>query len=68
MAPSLHDAFLHEVEAFLAATGMSASAFGGGAVGDRAFVSKLRKDDRSPSLKTADRVRSFMASEQWQHE
>lgn len=50
---------LQEIERFLSRTGMKAADFGQQAVGDGAFVYRLRsgKDTR---LKTADRVRAFM--------
>lgn len=53
---------LKEIEAFLIRTGMKASDFGHQAVGDVAFVYRLRsgKDTR---LKTADRVRRFMTDQ-----
>ncbi len=52
---------LAEIERFLTRTGMNATDFGHQAVGDVAFVHRLRagKDTR---LKTADRVRAFMES------
>jgi hypothetical protein len=58
---SLAQNFLSEVEAFLARTKMSASAFGHGAVNDPNFVSDLR-EGRTPSLRLADRVHEFMRS------
>lgn len=58
---SLAQTFLAEVEAFLARTKMSASAFGHGAVNDPNFVGDLRKG-RMPSLRLADEVHQFMRS------
>lgn len=51
--------FLEEIEAFMAAHGMSESKFGQDALGDHKFVGQVRSG-RSPSLKTAERVRRFM--------
>lgn len=50
---------LDEIEAFLKASGMSATAFGTQALNDPAFVQDLR-DGRDPKLSTADRIREFM--------
>jgi len=55
-----HEAFLSDIEVFLASTGMGAARFGKEAIGDPNFVRNLR-DGRSPSLKTAERVMSFIA-------
>jgi fumarate hydratase class II len=52
--------FLAEIEAFLAEAGMKATAFGRSAVNDGKFVFDLRRG-RTSSLRTADRVRRFMA-------
>ena len=54
-----HEAFLSDVEAFLASSGMPPARFGKDAIGDPNFVRNLR-NGRSPSLMTADRVRAFM--------
>lgn len=51
--------FLHDIEAFLAATGTSASSFGIRAVNDSAFVGDVR-DGRSVSLGLVDKVYAFM--------
>ncbi len=51
--------FLAQVEAFLKATGFKPTEFGAQAVGDPAFIGKLRRG-RSPTLKTADRVMAFI--------
>jgi len=58
---TLSEHFRHEVEAFLAATGFKPTEFGRQAVGDPSFVLNLRRG-RSPTLATADKVLSFMAS------
>jgi phosphopantothenoylcysteine decarboxylase/phosphopantothenate--cysteine ligase len=50
---------LAEIEAFLAATGVTATKFGIAAVNDGHLVANLRKGS-SVTLKTADRVRSYM--------
>ena len=50
---------LQEIEAFLKATGMSATAFGIKALNDPPFVQQLR-DGRDPKLSTAERCRAFM--------
>lgn len=53
---------LHEVEAFLKDTGMSAGRFGELTVGDRAFVGTLRRG-RDPMLRTVDRITKFIDAE-----
>ena len=60
MAISLHDQFTHEVEAFLARTGMGHTSFGAACLGDPRFIADLR-GGRSPSARTIDKVRAFMA-------
>ncbi len=52
-------ALLREIEAFLAATGVTATKFGLAAVNDGHLVANLRKGS-GVTLKTADRVRAFM--------
>lgn len=52
--------FVREVEAFLAVTGVKPSMLGLETIGDPSFVSRLRAG-ASPYLKTADRVRAWMA-------
>ena len=52
--------FRLEVEAYLAVTGSKASLVGEEAIGNRSFVSRLRKGS-SPHLSTVDRVRTWMA-------
>lgn len=51
---------LHEIEAFLGETQMSASYFGKRAVGNSELVARLR-DGGDVTLRTAERVRLFMA-------
>ena len=51
---------LSEIEAFLAATGMAATALGREAVNDSHLVARLRKGT-SVTLKTADKVRAYLA-------
>lgn len=50
-----------EIDAFLAETGMSATAFGTECLGDSNFLPDIRGGGRLPSLKTMDRVRAFMS-------
>lgn len=52
---------LQKIEAFLKATGMSATAFGIKALNDPPFVQQLR-DGRDPKMSTAQRCEEFMAS------
>jgi hypothetical protein len=54
------DAFLAEIEAFLARERVPSSMFGRAAVGDPNFVRDLR-DGRAPSLRLVDRARAYMA-------
>jgi hypothetical protein len=51
--------FIAQVEGFLKRTGIKPSEFGQQAVGDRAFITNLRRG-RSPTLATVDRVLAFM--------
>ena len=53
-------AFVREVEAFLAVTGVKPSMLGLETAGDPSFVTRLRAG-ASPRLKTVDRVRAWMA-------
>lgn len=53
---------LKEIEDFLRLTGMSPSKFGKEAVRDQAFVFDLR-ESRSPSGRTAKKVREYIAAE-----
>lgn len=59
-AMTLSEQFLAEVDAFLSRTGMDPTRFGRQALNDPNFVFSVRKG-RSPSLRTIDRVRQFMA-------
>jgi hypothetical protein len=54
------DAFLSEIETFLARERAAPSTFGRAAVGDPNFVSELRCG-RAPSLRLVDRARAYMA-------
>ncbi len=60
--PSAARDLLTEIEAFLAATGVTPTKLGLAAVNDGHLVANLRKGT-SITLKTADRVRSYMASQ-----
>ena len=51
---------LAEIEAFLASTGATPTKFGLAAVNDGHLVANLRKG-HSVTLKTADKVRAYMA-------
>ena len=51
---------LKDIEAFLEAHDMSATTFGLRAVGDKAFVFRLRKKNRGVRSDTMDRVMSFI--------
>ena len=59
--PPLAPGFRREVEAFLEVTGVKASVLGAEAAGNRSLVGSLRKG-ASPSLRTVDRVRAWMAA------
>ena len=59
--PPLGPLLRAEVEAFLAVSGTKASVLGGEAVGNPAFVGRLRRG-ASPQLQTFDRVRAWMAA------
>lgn len=54
------DQFRSEVEEYLTATDMKPTQFGVAALKDPGFVFELRTG-RSPTLKTIDRVRAWMA-------
>jgi hypothetical protein len=56
---SSQQAFLDEVETYLAEAACAATTFGEKAVGDPKFVFELRTG-RSPKLPMVDRVRKFM--------
>ncbi len=53
---------LEEVETFLAATGMNASAFGHAVANEGKLVKRMR-DGSSVTLRKADEIRAFMAAE-----
>jgi 2,4-dienoyl-CoA reductase-like NADH-dependent reductase (Old Yellow Enzyme family) len=55
------EAFLAEIETFLARERVSSSTFGRAAIGDPNFVRELR-DGRAPNLRMVDRARAYMAS------
>lgn len=57
------DAFLAEIEAYLARERCAPSTFGRSAVGDPSFVWELR-EGRAPSLRLVDRARAYMARQQ----
>lgn len=59
--PPLEPLLKAEVEAFLAVSGTKASVLGEEALGDRAFVGRLRRG-ASPYLETFDRARAWMAA------
>ncbi len=52
---------LAEIEAFLKASGLSATAFGTHALNDPPFVAQLR-EGRDIKLSTAEKCRAFMAN------
>lgn len=54
--------FLAEIEAFLAESGMNATAFGRSALNDPSFVGDLKKG-RKPNLGLVDRVHAFIQSQ-----
>ena len=56
---STREQLLKEIDRFLQATGMTSTMFGVKAVGDRAFMIRLR-EGREPTTRTVDRIRSFM--------
>ena len=53
---------LQEIDAFLAETGMTQTRFGLDAMNNSSFVRQLR-NGHSVTLRTMDRVRTFMAKE-----
>src|SRR5262245_3078906 len=57
---------LSEIEAFLAETGMAATKLGLSAVNDSHLVKRLRQGS-SVTLKTADRLRAYLAQERARH-
>jgi hypothetical protein len=54
------EAFLEEIDRFLAQSEMSATAFGRAAVNDPNFVGDLRNKGRKPNLGLVDRVHAFI--------
>lgn len=56
------ESFLQKIEEFLAKSGMPPTIFGRQAVGDGNFLRELR-NGRSPSLRVAERVESFIATQ-----
>jgi len=60
MSASLIELFRTEIETFLTDQEMDPTAFGRRALNDPNFVFDIR-DGRSPSAKTIDRARAFMA-------
>ena len=58
---NLQEQFTREVEAFLSQHSFEAATFGRKALNDPSFVNDLR-EGRSPTLKTIEKVRDFMAS------
>lgn len=61
MSSMVPSSFAAEVEAFLASSGMLPTTFGKAAMGDPAFVWKLRRG-RKVGLETAIKVRAYIAS------
>lgn len=59
------EAFLAEIDQFLASSQMTATAFGRAAVNDPNFVGDLRKG-RNPNLGLVDRVYDFMRRQSMQ--
>jgi sulfate adenylyltransferase subunit 2 len=60
---TIAQSFLSEIERFLGSAGMEPTALGKQALGDPNFVFDLRKG-RSPSTRTMDRVRGWIAQQQ----
>jgi hypothetical protein len=56
---TLSEQFAADVDAFLASSGMTATAFGKEAIGDPSFVTDLKRG-RSPGLGSVDRVYEFI--------
>jgi len=55
------EAFLKEIEEFLARTGMRHTTFGKEAMNDPSFVTRMRNGG-NPTIKTIGRVRTFIES------
>jgi len=60
---SIVESFKSEIEAFMKARGLTATAFGTDALGDPSFVPRLFSGKHEPRLSTIEKVRSFMESE-----
>lgn len=61
MVMTLYEQFLSECETYRLASGMTETGFGVAALRDPGFLFKLKKGERSPTIKTIDRVRQWMA-------
>jgi len=59
---SSHEKLLRKVEAFLRASGMSASAFGHRSINDGKLLKRLR-GGQTVTLRTADQIEAFIAAE-----
>lgn len=57
----LHQQFEAEIDAFLERSGLEPWRFGKVALGDPNFMADLRIRKRSPTLKTIEKVREFIA-------
>ena len=62
-AKSLAENFLRDVHNFVSETGISDTALGTAAVSDGSIIAQIKKNGRSPTLRTADRIYSYMAHE-----
>ena len=60
---TLAQSFITDIDQFLARHGLEPSAFGKQALGDPNFIFDLKKG-RSPSTRTMDKVRAYMAAQQ----
>jgi hypothetical protein len=56
--------FIAEIDAFLERSGMTASAFGWGALKDPNFVGDLKNKGRQPTLGVVGRVQEFIRSQE----
>jgi len=63
LAKSLAENFLRDVHNFVSETGISDTALGTAAVSDGSIIAQIKKNGRSPTLRTADRIYSYMAHE-----
>ena len=59
---TLEGQFISRVSAFLGRSGLSRTAFGEKAVGDPNLMRRIGRD-RSPSLRTTDRILAFIAEQ-----